>query len=244
MSRKWEKQLQEQLKSCYTAPPPKRKREFLASVSRMAAGHQRHPASFLWMQAGYIRKWNWALSAAVFLAGFGAARSGRRELFQMLAALMPFLALTLATETGRSARYGMEELELAARHSLKAVVAARMGILGLENLLLMGILIPLLRVTGKMSLWQTGCALLIPYFLSAFLQMAAVRKLRGPEGMYVCFGISVLVSGLTAAGTMVIRKLAEYLPAAGWLALLLVLAVLALREGIKYMRQAEEYVWS
>ena len=141
MKRK-EKQLQEALKRFYEAPPPKEKGRFLEFLSQELPSPGPGRGSFLRVQAGYIGKWNWGISLAVLLAGIWAADSGSRELFQLIAAAVPFLALALAAETGRSARYGMEELELAARFSLKAVVAARMGILGIGNLLLLGILIP------------------------------------------------------------------------------------------------------
>ena len=48
---------------------------------------------------------------------------------------VPFLALATVTEAGYSARRGMEELELSTRFSLHAVLCARLGILGTENLL-------------------------------------------------------------------------------------------------------------
>ncbi|HIV13344.1 MAG TPA: hypothetical protein IAA63_09435 [Candidatus Pullilachnospira stercoravium] len=244
MKRKWEKQLQVQLKRYYEAPPPQKKSEFFSSCPETVPAGMPKMRSLLWIQAGYIRKWSWGISLIIFLAGIWAAESGRRELFQTLAAMMPFLALALTTETGRSARCNMEELELSCRFSLKTVVAARMGILGLENLLLLGLLIPVLGAAGEMGFWQTGCALLIPYFLTAFLQMAVVRKLRGQEGIYACFGIAVLVSGLTAVGVPQAERLAENFPAVCWVAITAILAALALREGIQYMRQTEEYVWN
>lgn len=243
MKRKEKKRLQEELKRFYEAPPPEGKREFLEFLSQKVPETGCGRGSFLMMQAGYIGKWSWGISLAVFLIGICAANSGRQELFQLVAAAVPFLALAMAAETGRSARYGMEELELSARFSLKTVVAARMGILGIGNLVILGILIPVWGVFGENGFWQTGCSVLIPYFLAAFLQMWVVRKFRGTEGMYACFGITVLVSGLTvfreSAAEWMLR-----IPAEMWAALTVFLAAMALRESIRYIRQAEEYVWN
>lgn len=242
MKRK-EKQLQEALKRFYEAPPPKEKGRFLEFLSQELPSPGPGRGSFLRVQAGYIGKWNWGISLAVLLAGIWAADSGSRELFQLIAAAVPFLALALAAETGRSARYGMEELELAARFSLKAVVAARMGILGIGNLMLLGILIPVWGDLEGNGLWQTGCALFIPYFLTAFLQLWVVRKFRGSENMYACFGITVLVSGLTTLQ----EQMAVWtfrIPGAVWAALTVLLAAMALRESARYIKQAEEYVWN
>ena len=44
--------------------------------------------------------------------------------------LVPFLVLISVTESTRSYRYEMEELELSSRFSLKSIVMARMVILG------------------------------------------------------------------------------------------------------------------
>lgn len=68
---------------------------------------------------------------------------------------VPFLALATVTEAGYSARCGMEELELSTRFSLHAVLCARLGILGTENLLLLGILLPF-----GVCLWEADLVLL------------------------------------------------------------------------------------
>ena len=68
---------------------------------------------------------------------------------------VPFLALATVSEAGYSARCGMEELELSTRFSLHAVLCARLGILGTENLLLLGILLPF-----GVCLWEADLVLL------------------------------------------------------------------------------------
>ena len=67
----------------------------------------------------------------------------------ILSACIPFLALATIAEAGRSARFGMEELELSARFSLQAVLCARLGILGGGNLLLLAVLMPFGTYSGK-----------------------------------------------------------------------------------------------
>ena len=68
---------------------------------------------------------------------------------------VPFLALATVSEAGYSARCGMEELELSTRFSLHVVLCARLGILGTENLLLLGILLPF-----GVCLWEADLVLL------------------------------------------------------------------------------------
>ncbi len=51
----------------------------------------------------------------------------------IVSAFTPFLALLLIAESTKSAIYGMNELEMSARFSLKSVVLARLIILGVFN---------------------------------------------------------------------------------------------------------------
>ena len=63
----------------------------------------------------------------------------------MIYGVVPFLVMLSVTESMRSYRYGMEELELSARFSLKSIVMARMLMLGIGNL---AVLIAIAGVLG------------------------------------------------------------------------------------------------
>lgn len=197
------------LRQGFEAPPPEKKEEFLHEITegKTACGAAlpcavRHGASpghvsslsFVCAQAAYIRKWVWAVSAVLFLAAFAGACILKKDILWSLSAVMPVLALALVTESGRSERYGMAELEQASRFPLKSVTLARLGIVGLENLILFCLLIPLVLINSGFGLIQTGVCLTLPYLLTSYLGAWALRKLRGREGDFVCAGIALFVS--------------------------------------------------
>ena len=87
----------------------------------------------------------------------------------------------------------MEELELSSRFSLKAIVMARMGVIGLGNLMLLLILAAF--VWRRSSLLTAGVYLLLPYLLATFLNLMLVRKVSGKvEQSTLAFGMTILAS--------------------------------------------------
>lgn len=191
MKRKWK----EQLKSMYAAPPPLRKREFV----RKWNPPQMSVWEFLFLQAAYIRKWIWGISAAVFAAAmFGSIVEWKNSVW-MISALTPLLAVTVVSECGRSEHYGMAELETATRFSLRSVLFARLGILGIENLAVLGLLLAVGTGNAVLGPVQAGAYIVTPYLLTAFIGLYIVRRVKGQEAMYfsvgaaVCIGVSVFL---------------------------------------------------
>lgn len=181
--------LQEELKKIYEAPAPLRKAEFLRSIE---------PASFRYtglfpVQARYIRKRIWCISALIFLVSLFGSLVLSADMLWMISALMPLLALTTAAEMERSDHYRMAELEMAARFSLKSVILMRLAILGLSNLLLFGILFPISLRNSQMPPLQAGFYILTPFLLTTFLCLYIVRRRREADGIYLCAGISACI---------------------------------------------------
>ncbi len=230
------KQEKEMLKQLFAAPEPKRKRAFLRSLPRQEAGI----GTLLISQAAFIRKWVWAVSFLLFGSVVWLAQYTEQECIWVLSAVMPFGALLLIVEFARSAAYGMAELEMTSRFSLRTVLLARMSMLGAAQLL--G-LIPVAIVLG-MQLLKSGVYILVPYLLTAVLGLAAVRRLPGRENMFVCGSISVFVCALCPISRLYLPKLygAEGF---GWwmLATVLLLAVLVKEYG-KTMNHLEEFTWN
>ena len=150
------KEIKAGLKEIYEAPPSLKKDEFLQRIDEPELTH----LEFLRMQVHYIRKGNWLISVVFFLSALFALRQAELELLWPISAFVPFLALSVVAENSRSLRYGMEELELSSRFSLKAIVMARMGVIGLGNLMLLLILAAF--VWRRSSLLTAGVYLLLP----------------------------------------------------------------------------------
>ncbi len=182
----------EALREIFAAPAPCGKRDFFRKMNLPAISQR----EFVLRQVGYVGKSVWEVSAAVLILALLEARRQSQDMLWILSALTPFVALTIATESGRSEACGMAELEMTARFSLKSLVLARMEIVGMMNLLL---LCSFFIFTGQRSAampGRDGVYLLTPYLLTADCGLWIVRRVRGREGNYICFGAAVLVSAI------------------------------------------------
>lgn len=228
------------LKQAYCAPEPERKAEFLNRIKEpeMTAGE------FIISQLGYIRKWNWLLSLLLFGIAVSGCMTKEPGMAGILAALTPFLALSAAAESSRSVRYRMDELEMSGRFTLKAVVMARMAVLGIGNLILLGIICPVLLWQGQGVFLYFGISILTPYLLTSFCSLVIVRRIRDKESIYYCSGVTVFVCGFQALLTAVHVDIYDLLGPVSWCGVLTVLAVLIVRECRKIWKQTEDYAWN
>lgn len=177
--------MKEDLQRLYEAPKPAKKRIFLRQMHLQPMRIQH----VLWIQISYISKWEWVLSASFFAVMTLLSLYDNERVFVTVLAMMPFFAAASVSESIRSQAYGMDELEMSARFSLKSIVLARMGILGTENLLVA--LIAALMLEGKVL--QTMLYLLVPYLITVYGCLQIVRKISGKEGIYSCMFFSIIV---------------------------------------------------
>ncbi len=191
--------MKDMLKKLYQAPEPAGKRAFIRTIGPQPLD-LRH---MLCTQASYISKWEWILSVIVFGTAVLMSWFFESAAFCVLLAMMPLLAAAGVLESVRSIIYGMDELEKSARFSLKCIVLARMGIVGIENLILT--LISALFVQGE--LLQTMLYLIVPYLITVSGSFFIVRAVSGRgntyehiyESMYACMGSAFAVSCGAAA---------------------------------------------
>lgn len=186
------KTCQKLLREAFTAPPPLHKTEFLQRLPKRRISL----IGFLYFQLGYIRRRIWVLNLSVLAAALLFAPLLAGQALWTAAALAPLMAVSLIAESGRSQRYGMSELELASRFSLRAVLFARLVILGAANLVVFAVLIFAVGRSAGISLLQAGVYLLCPYFITACLCLWTARRIRSHDGLYVCLGIAALMSAI------------------------------------------------
>lgn len=228
--------LQENLKHTFEAPPPKRKREFL----RRIALPQMSLYEFMLSQVGYIRKWIWGVSAMVFVLSLLGSGIFSNDMLWIISALTPLLALTVVSECGRSESYEMAELEMATRFSLRSVVIARLGILGVENLVIFSLLIPIGIWKNVMNPLQIGVYILTPYLLTAFIGLCIVRKLRGREAIYLCAGATGLVSFFVFFTHHTFPQIYQAESLAWWVAVMLLLCMGSVKQTWQMINRMEE----
>lgn len=180
------------LMEAFAAPKPTEKEKFIKGLGQPRIS----TFSFLLSQISYIRKRVWILSFLLLAAAvIGADFAGRDGLWAV-SAMMPFIALCAMTESARSMTYGMAELEMASRFSLKSITLARLGSIGMLHFIIFCVLVPFAGRGAPFSFLRTGVYLLVPYLLTAVLGLAAVRRVHGRESTYFCMGIAVFVGSL------------------------------------------------
>jgi hypothetical protein len=226
------------LYDAFEAPEPQRKHDFLKDVKQPGIGYFK----FVLLQASYIRKWVWGLSVVIFAVALIGGGFMERDVVWVLSALMPYLAAASISENVRSEVYGMVELEMASRFSLKSVILARMGILGVFHSILLSLLIPLGHMYGVSTALQTGVYLLVPYLLTNAGGLWLVRKIRSKETSYVCMGYAIIISAFPIVSKYTITLLYQQEVFGWWLVLLAILCVATAVEYRKTVIRADELV--
>lgn len=230
------RKMKEALKEAFEAPAPARKQEFLRGVPLQRVSI----FSFMMSQAGYIRKRVLGLSLFLFILSLTGACFLELDMLWIISAFMPFLALSAVVENTRSMAYGMDELEMSSRFSLRNVVLARMGIMGAIHLILLCLLMPLAYVHSIFTVLQVGVYMLIPYLMTDVVSLWLIRNIRGKEGLYSCVGVAVCVSSLySILREQLIKTL--YMNYFGWLiAALIILIIFCIKEMHKMVQLTEE----
>lgn len=228
------------LKECFEAPEPEKKREFIASLPSPDVSIM----DFLLSQAAYIPKWIWSLSALIFVVALVGAGYLKKDMLWCVSACMPILALALVAESGRSERWGMAELEMSTRFSRKSILLARLGILGLADLLLFFLLLLLAYVNGDSSLLETGIYMLCPYLLTVFLGLWISRRVHGQECAWVCGAVAL---GVSLGNTLMYQSIQGFYAPTGfrwWAAAFVMLSAGVAGQCYKTIKEKEAPVWN
>lgn len=184
------------------------------------------------------------LSVMIFSIALIGAEYLEKDMLWCISSFMPLLALTIITESGRSEIFGMAEFELAARFSLKSVVLARLGILGIANFILICILVPLAIMNSETTILQTGIYLICPYLLTVFLGLWAVRKIHGKETIYLCTGIAICVG----FGNLILYQSFPLIFGKhifiGWVVFFAILVIGVVNQCYQVIKQIEELAWN
>lgn len=228
------------LQEAFEAPKPERKETFLRKVGPV----QISTFTFVQSQIGYIRKRVWAVSVLILLLALVCADYVGRESLWIISAFVPYIALCAVTESTRSVTYGMWELEMSTRFSLRSVTMARLVAIGLVHLTILAGLIWVSGGTNLFPVIMRGVYLVVPYLLTSVLGVIAVRKLQEYHTAYVCTGCAVMVSILS----VYLRGFLSWVYEEKYFIWWCLLAVYLLGRGYKEYKemiyQTEEHVWN
>jgi len=230
----------DELMQAFDAPQPVRKSIFLRQLNlpRMRV-HE-----FLFSQIGYIRKWVWCVSALIFVVSILGLAFLPGTVLWLISGLTPLLALTLISETGRSEMYEMAELEMATRFSLRSVTLARLAILGLMDLLLLGVLLPIGLWNDTVSPFSSALYMITPFLLTTFIGLYIVRKYRGQEAMYACVGVSVGISVLLFLSHLVVPFIYREQWITAWMVVALAMLMGSGKQCAVLIMKTEEIGWN
>ncbi len=230
------KQEKELLQQAFSMPAPKKKRAFLRTLPRKEVGL----GTLMLSQAAYIRPWVWEISLLLFVLVVLAARYVELDVIWILSAIMPFAALLIVMEFAKSSAYGMTELEMTSRFSLRTILMARMVMLGAVQFFGLLLTVP---VAG-MTLFQNGVYLLVPYLLTALLGLVTVRRLHGKEGLFVCGSISAFVCVLAPMSKHFVPLLYAKENQIVWVLAAVLLLIGFVKEYRITINHLEEFVWN
>lgn len=241
MKRSWKKQLKE----LYQVPEPQCKAAFLQELNYPKATR----GEFMVVQAGYIRKRVWILSAVLIFAAVlaGEWMQGVVMAYPVLwssSAMMPVLALIMVLETFRSEMYGMDELEQSARHNLPEVLLLRMGIVGGVDFLLIAAAVPIIVRYDGLSFLRVSVYLLVPYLLTCFLALCIQRWKRGRGAVWYNILASGFISGVELLSPAMKELLYKEKQFTLWVAVLCSLGIAIVIQIRRIKKDREEYQWN
>ena len=230
----------DELKLAYTAPKPLRKKNFIQQFEPPAMSMH----EFLFTQIGYISKWVWFISTLFFLITLFGTTVLSIDMLGIISAFTPLLALTLLTESERSKCFCMIEMEMATRFSLKSVVLARLGILGIFDLIILCLLVPLSCWNNSVDTVAVGLYIITPFMLTTFTGLHAARKSSGHESIYACVGIAIIISSSTLLSHNININIYHANNLKWWTLAALTLCIGIGKQYITIIKQTEELSWN
>lgn len=231
-----EQKIREQLKEIYEAPKPAGKRAFFRNMELPPLDIRQ----ILWTQFFYITKWEWIVSAILFVSAIVMECFFSEWILVTILAMLPFLAVVSVSESVRSMTWGMSELEMSARVSLKTVVLARMVIVGIANV----VLAVILALLAGGDFGKTVLYLFTPYLLTAYGSLILVRTISGKDGIYACAGLGALVSTMMEYSILQYNWIYQSRYTGIWFAAVCFIMYLMVQEGKRNIQKMEELVWN
>lgn len=236
------KQMRQSIQKAFEAPQPNRQEK--AKFLRTLPQPQISMWQFVLTQVAYLRKWTLFFSVLLLFPALIGAYYIEKNTLWIVSAFVPFLGLLAVTENARSVVYGMNEFEMSARFSLRSVILARMGVLGVLDLFILCCLIPLCCVGNDFSLFQTGIYLLMPYLLTVNIGLWITRCFHSREAIYGCMSMAVLISGADTGLHLMADFIYQSSYIIWWFVLTVFLIGRMIYETYFAIKQTEELVWN
>lgn len=234
-----DKELKKALASVYAIEPQKNKNVFVRKYKR----RELQLTQLLWMQAKYLLLPNIIGGVFLLLGIFACIWNQNKDTVWIVSAVVPFVVLFTMISLGKSEKYGMGELEMVSRFSLRLLKMIRVfwaGVFSFGILLIGSIIVWKYRGTTILHILpQLG----IPYLLTVWGCLIVLRKWHSQENIYGCIGVSVTIFFFPFVVDTLEANLGE-IPVYVIGVSLLVLFILTVNEVKKYITESGEALWN
>ncbi|MBR1797607.1 MAG: hypothetical protein IJ757_06330 [Clostridiales bacterium] len=184
--------------------------------------------------------------AALVTALIGTLLSlhNNNEFIWVMASLMPVTALLVMTGLRKSERYGMQELEMVTRFSVRFQRCVRLFVAGFLGAVTLAVTAPVMVLHTSFDPVQTISLLAVPYLLTSWEHMLITRRIHGNESIYACLAVAIITGAMPmivaavadASRQIMVRQICEFI------ALPLLLAVFI--EGYLYVKGSMNETWN
>lgn len=180
------------LNDAFYAPEPKEKQNFLKNIRPREVSM----LEMLLQQFSYIRVTVWLYALLLIAIAVLGSVYRVEQTTLVITMMMPFAAVASVLETRRSRKYGMSELEMATRFSLKSVVIARLLIVGLAAITVLCVVSPMIATTFGEDVNVTAIHIIIPYFITMIIGLWLERSPLGRATEYGSIMVAFVISFL------------------------------------------------
>lgn len=232
-------ELKRLIKSAYSIEAS-RKNEFIKNYQRRELNYR----ELLRVQLQYMGAQLTAICGYALAMLLGSLANIDVKLAKIVAVLAPLAALFALTGLGKSEKYGMEEIEMSSRFSLRTITIIRLAIIGIAGLAIMLAASCALSAVTGMNLFVSFAAAGVPYLITTFLCMLLIRRWHSPKNIYGCVVIAAGVCAAMFGGIDILERCCAGLYRSALSGVLLISAGLTAVEVCAYIRESEELQWN
>lgn len=232
--------LKKMLADCYKVEQSEKQKSFIRKYQRR---------ELIFTELLYIQfKYMWISCAAILILLLGvtaylAITVDDNAIF-LISSIMPFAAIIALIGLGKSSRFGMEELEMATRFSVRMIKSIRLVLVGIAGLLAVGVTSIVSFFFLNMQLRSAALFCAYPYMITTYACMIVIRKWHAKENIIGCVAIAAMVSVFTITKCIFCLCLMLQLSEMTGLLLLLFIVIITAREIYLYLKESEELQWN
>ena len=228
------------IKSAYAVESSEKKNEFIRKYQKRELNYP----EMLFIQLQYMGIQLTAVCGYALAALLGAAAHIDEDFAKLISVLAPAFALIALTGLGKSAKYGMEELEMSSRFSMRMLKAIRLAIIGIAGLVIMLTVSCTLKLITGTDMIISFALVGVPYLITTFLCMLLIRRWHSPKNIYGCIVIALVVCIAMSGSIELLESCSAVLRGSALSVSLAVSIILTAAEFCRYINESEELQWN